>query len=143
MGHRGGGVWVVRGSRSRATVDLRTPSRRAWEIASGDPVPFPGGTAYAGGAVDVGRVNGDRLADVALTAGGGLAVVYGSSSRTTRRLSALTADQGFLVAATDLGGLAAVSAAGDMNGDGHDELLAGGAGALGALDGASYILFSS
>ena len=78
MGQAGGGAWLLRGSRSRTPVDLSSPRRRAWEFAHGEPAPFPGGTAYAGASTALGFVDGDRRADVVLTAGNGLAVVYGN-----------------------------------------------------------------
>jgi hypothetical protein len=146
MSHKGGGAWLVRGSRSRTPVDLSSPGPRAWEIARGEPAPFPGGTAYAGGSTALGFVNSDRLADVVLTAGGGLAVVYGNASPTTTLLSALSPAQGFHIQATDEGGFSNVALAGDMNGDGHADLLAGAPSARGAdggmFAGASYLLFS-
>ena len=77
QGHRtqwntaGGGAWVVFGSRSRRTVQLARLGRRGIELRGSGP-------AWAGFAVGIaGRVNADRLADVVLTSGGSLAIVYG------------------------------------------------------------------
>ncbi len=64
-----GGAWLIRGRRGRGPVDVR---RRGVEIrgSAGD---------WAGFEVALGRVNGDRLSDVAMTTRGSLAVVAGSS----------------------------------------------------------------
>lgn len=145
MGHAGGGVWLVRGSRSRSPLDL-SPGPRVWELASGEPEPYPGGTAYAGGATALGFVNGDGFADVVTTAGSGVAVVYGTTSRTTARLAALSPAEGFFIRATDEGGLLNVATVGDLNGDGRTDILAGAPAARGAdggmWGGAAYLIFS-
>ena len=145
MGHAGGGAWLLRGSRSRTPVDLSSPRRRAWEFAQGEPAPFPGGTAYAGASTALGFVDGDRRADVVLTAGDGLAVVYGNPLHRTTSLAALSPAQGVLIEGLDGGGFTKTAVAGDMNGDGRSDLLAGGVGTpgpFGGIDGASYLLFS-
>ena len=146
MSHAGGGAWLVRGSQSRTRLELSDPGRRAWEIAKGEPAPFPHGTAYAGGATAMGFLNGDRRADVVLTAGDGLAVVYGNALHTTTSLAALSPARGFFIDATDIGGFTSVAIAGDMDGNGRADLLAGAAGApmvrvpRGVI-GAAYLLF--
>jgi hypothetical protein len=145
MSHAGGGAWLLRGSRSRSPVDLSRPGRRAWEFARGEPAPFPHGTAYAGGSTALGFVNGDHRADVVLTAGDGLAVVYGNALHTTTSLAALSPAEGFFINATDSGGFTHLAIAGDMNGDGRADLLAGAIGSpgpVGGIDGASYLLYS-
>lgn len=88
---RSNGAWIVRGSVSPATVSLKPPSTRAWKRARG------AARWAAGSAVGLGRVNGDARADIAMIAHGSVAVVYGSASRTTLRLDALTSTTGFLI----------------------------------------------
>ena len=105
------------------------------------------GTAYAGGSTALGFVNGDRRADVVLTAGNGLAVVYGNPLHSTTSLAALSPAKGFLIDATDVGGFTNLAVAGDMNGDGRSDLLAGAPigspSPVGGIDsGASYLLYS-
>ena len=124
---KGGGAWVVRGSRTRADLNLNDPGQRAWEIARGDPTPFPGGTAYADAAA-LGRVNHDRFADAVLLAGGRIAVVYGGPSRETRQLSSLSHQDGFFLASPGEQGFTQAAIAGDMNSDGRADLLAGAPG---------------
>ena len=62
-----GGAWLIRGSRRRGPIDVRT---RGVELR---------GTAgdWAGFAVALGRVDGDRMSDIATTERGSLAVVSG------------------------------------------------------------------
>ena len=146
MGATAGGAWLLRGSRSRTPVDLSSPGRRAWEFARGDPAPGPANMAFAGGSTALGFVNGDRLADVVLTAGNHLAVVYGNQRHTTTSLSTLSPAEGFLIDNPDGGGFASLAIASDMDRNGHADLLAGGigapvVGAPGGIDGASYLLF--
>jgi hypothetical protein len=141
MSFGGGGVWVIRGSRPRATVDLRNPGRRAWEIVRGDPARM----TFTGDAVALGRIDADGLADVAVTGGGPLAVVFGNASRVPRQLPMLAPDEGFLVPAPVAGGVHGVATAGDLNGDGRTDLLVGAPGVLapGSLSaGAAYLIFS-
>ena len=84
------------------------------------------------------RRNGDRLADVVVSVfGGGLAVVYGGRSHTTMPLSALTPGEGFFTR-PDSGEIVSVAVAGDMNADGHDDLLALSSGEQIA----AYLLFA-
>jgi hypothetical protein len=146
MGGTGGGAWLVRGSRSRAPLDLSSPGRRAWEFARGEPGRGPNTTAYAGTSTALGFVDGDRRADVVLTAGNHLAVVYGNQRHTTTSLGALPRADGFLIDDSDAGGFASLALAGDMDGNGHADLLAGArgspiVGAPGGIDGTSYLLF--
>jgi hypothetical protein len=128
FGPSNGGAWLVAGSASRETVNLGAPGRRAWE-------PAIGGRGWmAGSAVALGRVNADRRADVVMVANGSLAVVYGTATHRTVRLDAIPAGRGFLVDGSmepapsgsppGRGGFVS-SAAGDLDGNGRAELLAG------------------
>ena len=146
MGGTGGGAWLLRGSRSRTPVDLSSPGRRAWEFARGEPGMGPDATAYAGTSTALGFVNGDRRADVVLTAGNRLAVVYGNRRHTTTSLTELLPAEGFLIGIPDSSGFASLAFARDMDGNGHADLLAGAVGApilgaLGGVNGTSYLLF--
>jgi hypothetical protein len=128
LGPANGGVVLVPGSASARPLDLAAPGRRAWEPATGVR------GWMAGSSVALGRVNGDRRADIVLVANGSLAVLYGSAMRTTLRLNAIPADRGFLIdgaiepapsgAPAGRGGFAS-TAARDLNADGRAELLAG------------------
>ncbi len=145
-----GGAWLVRGSASRTRFDLRRPSARAWELVRGAP------DDYAGTGIALGHIGGDRRMDTVLLAGGSLAVVYGSASRASTPLAALPPDRGFIVDGhieplpdpglgfPGAGGFNAVGVAGDLNGDGHADLLAG-ARFAGHEDrpraGSAYLLF--
>jgi hypothetical protein len=139
-----GSVWVIRGSRSPEPVHLDRPGPRAWEIARGDATLVPAIMPSVGGSVTLGAINSDRNADVVFSAGGGLAVLFGTSSHATQVLTALPPDAGFLLRAPVEGGFGMVATAGDMNGDGRADLLAGAPGifAPGSLPaGAGYLIF--
>jgi len=128
FGPANGGAWLVAGSPSRRTLNLGAPGRRAWEPAIG------GRSWMAGSAVALGRVNADRRADIVMVANGSLAVVYGTATHRTLRLDAMPASRGFLVdgsiepapsgSSPGRGGFAS-TAAGDLDGNGRAELLAG------------------
>jgi hypothetical protein len=129
LGPANGGAWLVRGSRSRSTVTLAARSgRRAWEAAIG------GRGWLAGSSVALGRVDGDRRADMVMVAHGSISVLYGSRAHGRIRLDAIPAARGFLVDGTvepaapgspaGTAGFTTV-AAGDLDGDGFSELLAG------------------
>ena len=112
---------------------------------------------YSGGSVsNAGDVNGDGFDDVIVGApfvnsngsySGSSYVVFGQASgfSATMNLSTLNGSNGFRLdgeATSDLSGLS-VSTAGDVNGDGFDDLIVGayGADSNGNLSGSSYIIF--
>ena len=111
---------------------------------------------YAGQSIsNVGDINGDGIDDFAIgaTGVGGISqgavyIVFGTASGfgANFSLSSLTGSNGFQINggeyAQDLVGIS-VSAAGDVNGDGIDDLIIGASGADpdGAGSGAAYVLF--
>ncbi|GAB2175797.1 M10 family metallopeptidase C-terminal domain-containing protein [Dongia sp. agr-C8] len=117
-------------------------------IASGDQAGWDVSAA--------GDVNGDGYADVIIGApqaggdGGGTAYVlfgHGTAFSATIDLDNLSADEGFWIYGDSAGDTAgvSVSAAGDLNGDGYDDLLVGApnAGPNGALSGAVEVIYGS
>ena len=151
-----GQSYVVFGSRSGFVPDF-VPSAlngingfRINGIASGD---------YSGRSVSsAGDMNGDGIDDLLIGAptadpNGGTSgqsyVVFGSRSGfgSALNLSTLNGSNGFRIngiAAGDYSGFA-VSSAGDVNGDGVDDLIIGayGAGPYGSSSGQSYVVFGS
>jgi hypothetical protein len=79
----GGAVWAVGGTRSRARIELSRPRTRAWELVRGAR------DSFAGAALALADVNGDRLADTAFVANGTLAVAFGTRRHTTADYRAL------------------------------------------------------
>lgn len=154
---RPGAAYVVFGERSSRPVSLVTKGRpglprlgsRGFKIA-GEMQGFAG--SQVAGVRDV---NADRRPDLALIAAGSVYVVFGKSSTSEVRLSAL-AGLGFKIDGTvyeptgsaafnSPGGFGAVAGAGDMNGDGRGDILVGApdAGHNGRFrSGSAYIFFS-
>jgi hypothetical protein len=121
----------------RQVIDLTTITSAQGFIIQGDTAGD-----FAGGSVSsAGDVNGDGFDDLivgALNGGGGVGeayVIFGSdqglgtdvSGRKVIDLTSLTAAQGFIIQGDQAGDLAgsAVSNAGDVNGDGFDDLIVG------------------
>ncbi|MBL4679593.1 MAG: FG-GAP repeat protein, partial [Pseudomonadales bacterium] len=153
-----GQTYVIYGSTEvKQNIDLDTLSAEQGFIIQGDTAGDRLGRAALAGDINVDGF--DDLVLSALTGGGINAgeayVVYGKVDgfgeldefgRSIVDLTYLTADQGFVVrgeAALDL--FIAVSSAGDVNGDGFDDLIVGALrNDTGATDaGRSYVLFGS
>jgi len=145
-----GRSYVVFGSTTRtaASVDLA-----ALDGAEGFVIDGPAALDRSGHSVSgAGDVNGDGIGDLIIGAfladadgkenAGRSFVVFGSTTqRASVALSELDGRDGFALnggAVGDLGGFS-VSGAGDVNGDGLDDLLVGAVGADAA--GASYVVF--
>ena len=144
-------------------------TRRLLDLGSleaGDGFTIQGDSSrdFAGASVsDAGDVNGDGYADLIIGAprgedGGGNVgeayVVFGDGERgfgtlnpdTSRRLLDLTelsAQDGFIIQGDSRGGFAgqSVSGAGDVNGDGFDDLLVGAPYSLAYDNGEAYVVF--
>ena len=107
---------------------------------------------YSGGSVSgAGDINGDGLDDIIIGARvvngarGASYLVFGKTDGVAVQLSAIAADDGFVlngVDANDQSGVS-VSGAGDVNGDGLDDILIGAnlADSNGDASGASYLVF--
>jgi VCBS repeat-containing protein len=168
-GSDAGEAYVVFGSASgfgtadgagRRVIDLTTLSAAQGFIIQGDAASDLAGRSVS----SAGDVNGDGFADVIVgasygddggTNAGEAYVVFGTASgfgstvggRQVIDLTTLSAAQGFIIqgdAAGDVAGVS-VSSAGDVNGDGFDDLIVG---AIGGDDGGSdageaYVVFGT
>ena len=152
-GTRSGSSYVVFGSGSgfASTFDLLS-------LDGGNGFRIDGADAYdgSGGSVSAaGDFNGDGFGDLIVGAysadpngapSGAAYVVFGGAGfASALSLSSLDGSNGFRLdgaAAYDLAGIS-VSAAGDVNGDGFDDLLVGAPGAdpNGSLSGSTYVVF--
>jgi VCBS repeat-containing protein len=157
-GASGFGSPVTIGSNTRQVIDLTTLSSAQGFIIQGDEAYDRAGVSVSA----AGDVNGDGFDDLIVGAYGGndggtgageAYVVFGSASgfgsavggRQVIDLTNLTAAQGFIIqgdAADDRAGVS-VSAAGDVNGDGFDDLIVGAyRGDDGGTNaGESYVIF--
>jgi hypothetical protein len=151
-GSDSGASYVVFGSRSGfgASLDLSTLDGTNGFKISGEAAGDLLGFSVSG----AGDINGDGIDDLAVGAlfadanganSGASYVIFGSAGgfAANLNLSALTGTNGFKIsgeAAKDYSG--AVSGAGDVNGDGIDDLIIG-AGGAGSDAGAGYVIFGS
>jgi hypothetical protein len=146
-------------SNGRQVVDLTTLTASQGFIIQGDTSFDRAGFSVS----SAGDVNGDGFDDLVIGApvggdGGNRAgeayVVFGSSSgfgtadsdgRQVIDLTTLTASQGFIIqgdVANDSAGWS-VSSAGDVNGDGFDDLIIGAPGGGGSIAGEAFVVFGS
>jgi hypothetical protein len=111
------------------------------------------GSTYAGFSVSsAGDINGDGFDDLIVGAkrndsggymGGEAFVVFGAATGTDINITTMTASQGFIIqggAEYDFAGHS-VSSAGDINGDGFDDLMVGAYGAGDGNVGEVYVLY--
>ena len=142
-----GEAYVVYGSATPTDVNLAT-----LDAAHGFTLKGAAYGAYTGFSVSgAGDVNGDGKDDVIVGASspfggpGAAYVLYGGSDLSTVDLSSLTADRGFKISggATGDGAGASVDSAGDLNGDGIDDLIVSApyVDANGTDSGALYIIY--
>ena len=135
-----GAVYVVFGKSDGGPIDVTNLGSNGFA--------FKGlAEEYAGYSVgSAGDINGDGLADLIVgTANGNKSyVIFGKADNTAVEATAIEAGNGGFV----INGLLdptdksryAVSAAGDVNGDGFDDLIVGGRG-IGNFTGKSYVIF--
>jgi hypothetical protein len=136
-----GAAYVVLSSRLGAGADLARAADFGYEIDGASPAGAAGGTVAG-----TGDMNGDGLPEVLVGARGAGAAyaVWGRHDSTAVDLAAL-GDQGFAMLQTAAEGLgAAIADAGDVNGDGISDIVAGApvAAANGrSLSGTAYVIY--
>ena len=154
-----GASYVVFGKTDGGIIELSeiadATSEQGFAI-NGAPLPAGAGDGnFSGISVSgAGDVNGDGLDDVIIGAHyrdgntGASYVVFGKTNNDIVQLSAIADDAddaGFIIKGVDAGDQSgySVSGAGDINGDGLDDLIIGarGAGPNGGNSGASYLVF--
>jgi hypothetical protein len=150
--HRGGGAYVIFGTDQgfgtadkygRDVIDLTGLSATRGFVIQGDPGSYHIGISVS----SAGDVNGDGLDDLIIAAPDETTkayVIFGTgtgfgttdeSGRNVVDLRGLSVDQGLAIQGFTLGsGLQSVSSAGDVNGDGFDDLIVG-------VGSATYIVY--
>ena len=138
---------------TRGNIDLTTLAATDGFTIIGDVAA----DAFGRDVSDAGDINGDGFDDIIVSAPGGddggtdageAYVIYGKAGATRADidLTNLTAADGFIIQADlTLDGLRGVSAAGDINGDGIDDLIVGSpvADNGGTSSGAAYVIFGT
>ncbi|MDV4169267.1 hypothetical protein [Rhodovulum sp. FJ3] len=147
-----GEAYVIYGNATGANVDLSSLTPAQGFIIQGDMAGDLAGTSVS----SAGDVNGDGFDDLIVgayvgddggTSAGEAYVIYGSASGSNIDLTTLTPEQGFIIQGDTFSDFAgdAVSSAGDVNGDGFDDLLIGAQGGDdgGNNAGEAYVVYGS
>ena len=148
---KSGSTYVIYGSASRRSVELNG-------LSSGEGFRIDGAAAFdsIGRSIDgAGDVNGDGYDDVIVgsphgnngrPAAGSSYVIYGAATQANVDLAALSDAQGFRIDGAAEGDNAwQVAGAGDVNGDGYDDVIVGAVRAEpnGFYSGASYVIYGA
>lgn len=156
-GTSSGGAYVIFGKTGNSGATINVSAMTATNSTLGFVVSGSAASDQLGYAVNTaGDVNGDGLSDLIMagqladgsgTDAGKFYVIFGKTSNTGINVAALTASTntfGFVINGSSSGDFAYnVSSAGDLNGDGLDDLILGAPGAdgSGANIGKAYVVF--